>query len=290
MALDKVIDSAELDANLTAVADAIRTKGGTTGELEFPSGFVSAVEGIQAGGGGDDSTLLSILDRSITEISSNEVLTVGDYAFYKCVNLVGVNFPNLKTIGESAFYQCKALEEIQLPSLTTIAGTQAFRGCSSLKKIHLPEVTQLHKNYTFRDCSSMTEFRGDKVTNFYDGTFENCGKLTEVYAPLANTLNTSTFRSCTALQKVQFPSCTKIDKSVFSYCSNLKEIVLSANTVASLGNVSAFEGSPFASGGTGGTVYVPSALIESYQTATNWSTLYAAGTCNFVAIEGSEYE
>jgi hypothetical protein len=47
---------------------------------------------------------------------------------------------------------------------------------------------------------------------------------------------------------------------------------------------------PFASGGTGGTVYVPQALITEYQNATNWSTLYAGGTCNFVAIEGSEYE
>lgn len=56
MALDKVIDSAQLDANLTAVADAIRTKGGTTSKLEFPSGFVSAVEGIQAGGGGESGT------------------------------------------------------------------------------------------------------------------------------------------------------------------------------------------------------------------------------------------
>ena len=47
MAFDKVIDSTLLDANLTAVADAIRAKGGTTEALPFPDGFVSAVEGIQ---------------------------------------------------------------------------------------------------------------------------------------------------------------------------------------------------------------------------------------------------
>jgi hypothetical protein len=60
--------------------------------------------------------------------------------------------------------------------------------------------------------------------------------------------------------------------------------------VVKLINVSAFVSTPFASGGTGGTVYVPAALVETYKTATNWSTLYAAGTCNFVALEGSEYE
>ena len=38
------------------------------------------------------------------------------------------------------------------------------------------------------------------------------------------------------------------------------------------------------------TIYVPSDLIESYKTATNWSTLYARGKVNFVALEGSKYE
>lgn len=51
MALDKVIDSAVLDADLLAVADAIRAKGGTSEQLAFPEGFVSAVEAILASGG-----------------------------------------------------------------------------------------------------------------------------------------------------------------------------------------------------------------------------------------------
>ncbi len=46
MAYDKAVDSAQLDANLTSVADAIRAKGGTDAQLAFPSGFVSAVEAI----------------------------------------------------------------------------------------------------------------------------------------------------------------------------------------------------------------------------------------------------
>lgn len=39
------------DTELTAVADAIRTKGGTSNPLAFPDGFVSAVEAIPTGGG-----------------------------------------------------------------------------------------------------------------------------------------------------------------------------------------------------------------------------------------------
>lgn len=39
------------DTDLTAVANAIRTKGGTSASLSFPSGFVTAIQNISGGGG-----------------------------------------------------------------------------------------------------------------------------------------------------------------------------------------------------------------------------------------------
>ena len=50
MAVDKLVDSAQLNSDLTSVANAIRTKGGTSAQLAFPSGFVSAVQNIPTGG------------------------------------------------------------------------------------------------------------------------------------------------------------------------------------------------------------------------------------------------
>lgn len=41
------------DTNLTALANAIRTKGGTSGQLTFPAGFVDAIAAIQSGGSGN---------------------------------------------------------------------------------------------------------------------------------------------------------------------------------------------------------------------------------------------
>ena len=52
MSVDKLVDSTQLDADLTSVANAIRTKGGTSASLSFPSGFVSAINSIPTGGGG----------------------------------------------------------------------------------------------------------------------------------------------------------------------------------------------------------------------------------------------
>ena len=54
MAYDKVIDSAKLDADLTTVADAIRTKTGSTETMAFPDGFVSSIDAIRVAGAGGD--------------------------------------------------------------------------------------------------------------------------------------------------------------------------------------------------------------------------------------------
>ena len=52
MALDKLVDSTALDEGLTDIADAIRAKGGTSGQLTFPEGFVDAIDDIPTGSGG----------------------------------------------------------------------------------------------------------------------------------------------------------------------------------------------------------------------------------------------
>lgn len=47
MSVDKLVDSTQLDSDLTSVANAIRTKGGTNSLLAFPSDFVSAINALQ---------------------------------------------------------------------------------------------------------------------------------------------------------------------------------------------------------------------------------------------------
>lgn len=47
------------DISLISVADAIRSKGGTSDELVFPDGFVTAISAIQAGGGVSEPSTIS---------------------------------------------------------------------------------------------------------------------------------------------------------------------------------------------------------------------------------------
>lgn len=71
MAVDKAIDSTEFDSKLTTVEDAIRTAGGTTATMSFPTGMVDAISSLSSGGGGTEelSALLKIFGCSDYEIS-----------------------------------------------------------------------------------------------------------------------------------------------------------------------------------------------------------------------------
>lgn len=70
MAVDKLVDSTQLDADLASVADAIRAKGGTSAQLAFPSEFVSAIGDISTGGGGLEQKQINFIDYDGTLLHS----------------------------------------------------------------------------------------------------------------------------------------------------------------------------------------------------------------------------
>ena len=137
---------------------------------------------------------------------------------------------------------------------------------------------------------TITEFNDDVITSIGERAFYTRKQLKTVNVPNVTTVGgDGSFGYCTALTCVDLASATSLTYNAFSYCSKLATLVLRSETLCALSS-GALTRTPFSNSGYLGTAYVPQALIEEYQNATNWSTLYAAGTCNFVAIEGSEYE
>lgn len=64
MAVDKLVDSTQLNSDLTSVANAIRAKSGGSSQLAFPSGFVSEIGNIPSSGSG-----MSIDWAEVTEVT-----------------------------------------------------------------------------------------------------------------------------------------------------------------------------------------------------------------------------
>lgn len=160
----------------------------------------------------------------------------------------------------------------------------------TITEINDSEITNI-RSFCFSSCSKLVNVSFPNVTNIGQKAFDGCSSLKSVNVQKVESLPNSAFSACPQLTHIDMPSVKKISGYAFFNCKKLDTLVLrTADVICTLESTSAFNSTPFASGGTGGTAYVPQALIEQYQNATNWSTLYAAGTCNFVAIEGSEYE
>lgn len=77
-----------------------------------------------------------------TLIIPGSVTSIGNYAFYGCINLKEVIFEEGTadlTIGNSAFYGCTALTSIEIPARTVSLGTSIFYGSTSLSEITFAE-------------------------------------------------------------------------------------------------------------------------------------------------------
>lgn len=75
MAFDKVVDSAELDTGMKVIADAIRAKAGTTGELEWYQPMADAISNIPSGGSNTGGSDLTLVTTSVTSTKGTQEVT-----------------------------------------------------------------------------------------------------------------------------------------------------------------------------------------------------------------------
>ncbi len=86
------------------------------------------------------------------------VTSIGDCAFYRCLNLTEIIIPDSVTsIGNGAFWFCTNLKEIIIPDSVTSIGYMAFESCTSLTEITIPESVISIGDCAFYNCSNLTE-------------------------------------------------------------------------------------------------------------------------------------
>ena len=109
-------------ADLTAVADAIRAKGGISGPLVYPDGFVTAIQAIETGGGsGSDELVNSLIDRTISGTYVNNTVTIiGRYGLAGCMKLTSVVLPAVHTTDGNSINGCSNLIKADFSNLQNI--------------------------------------------------------------------------------------------------------------------------------------------------------------------------
>lgn len=239
----------------------IEVAGGTSVRLPTAGKYCDRDIIITATGGGgisaDDVATCAIKgDLNIT------ATTIQQGAFWGNGGITSINAPNATTIEERAFNSCGNMAKIDASEVTSI-GTYGLAYCYELAELNFPKLATIG-TYGFYYCSGV---QGDLVF------------------PALTALTTQSFSRMSNITSIDLRVCGSIADQVFRYCSKLNTIILRSTTLCTLGNINTFYNMPFGSGQTGGKLYVPSALVENYKTASKWSTILGYATNEIRALE-----
>lgn len=195
MAVDKAIDSTAFDSKLKAVADAIRSAGGTTEPMSFPSGMVEAVSALTGGS-------ITFEDDGSGNIRINGATEQTAKRFLQSLTMPGLDFKYLNPIrsgtyanpyglsigsGESLVSAINALTEPGIYTIyqnraSTDVPTEAQAISSSLRGITC--LSQINKHYAFifmmdQDSNFYVQYiqsdvgKGWKKMSTFDGNYES---------------------------------------------------------------------------------------------------------------------
>ena len=122
-------------------------------------------------------------------------------------------------------------------------------------------------SHAFENGVGTIEFDGD-ITSIGSRAFNSCGNLTSVNIPNSVTsIGGTAFNDCTSLTSIDIPSgVTSIGGGAFNSCRNLTSVTVNATTPPTMSVNNAFDNT------NNCPIYVPSASIDAYKSATNWST------------------
>lgn len=147
------------------------------------------------------------------------------------------------TMGDYTFFYCDKLVSADIPYTVTNIGTSAFYSATSLTSIVIPDgVTSIGDN-AFSRCSGLTSINvPDSVTTIGSRGFNNCGNVSTVTIGSGITsIGGYAFTDVEGIITINALTPPTLGDDVFSDNQNL-------------------------------TIYVPAESVDTYKSATKWST------------------
>lgn len=171
-----------------------------------------------------------IPESVIYEGNAYPVTSIGEEAFYCCVELTSVTIPNgVTSIGKQAFVSCDNLNSVIIPNSVASIGDYAFDGCLHLVSIIIPNgVTRIGKR-TFAYCPRLTSITiPNSVTSIgYEAFYRSSGFMSIVIPNSVTSIEDKAFCECCSLISVIIPnSVTSIGEWAFNGCTGLNSVTI----------------------------------------------------------------
>lgn len=202
---------------------------------------------------GDEVVLKDLVERDIATYEDSVIELIGNCAFANCKSLTSLNLSTASQLSMFAFMSCTNLISVDLPSVTEI-GASAFSGCSNLSTVNMPMLSDINQ-YAFAKCGSLESLNFPKAQHIVNYAFGGCSNLTSL----------------------SIPECQALWSNAFSDCNKLSQVFITGSQICALKYSNVFTNCPIGKSsylGYFGSVYVPSSLVDTYKSATNW-TYYA---------------
>lgn len=153
-----------------------------------------------------------------TLIIGQDLIGIGNYAFYECTGLNDISFGNgITVIGNYAFAACGSLQNVTIPEKCNLGqiGDHAFYSCTNLTGFIVPINVQYIGDYAFAECRFLSNF-------------EMCNSGSATSASNLKELGWNVFENCETLSSLTFPEnySEKVDISLVKGCKNLRHITV----------------------------------------------------------------
>ena len=128
-----------------------------------------------------------------------------------------------------------------------------------------------------------------------DRFFADIMNISVIALPSLTAGTVRNFYNCGGLKSLDFgENLASLSTNFYALASNktgvLDTLCLRSSTMVTLAGTDWIARTPFASDGSGGTLFVPASLVSQYTQATNWSTILGYANNQILPIEGSIYE
>lgn len=170
-----------LASTKASIKNSINAKGGNITDSTPFADYATAITNLPSGG--DNSTLIDLIERDITSINIPSGTTrIGNSAFYGASSITSVTIPSgVTSIGDSSFYLCIGLTSVNIPNTVTSIGDYAFYLCRVLTSIDIPNSVTTIGNNAFCNCSGMISLKiGTGVNRIDENAFYSCSGLTSI--------------------------------------------------------------------------------------------------------------